>query len=391
MRELFEQAPALVAVLRGREGVCELFNAAFRKLWGHREVLGLPMRQAWPELEGQGYFELIEEVFDSGQAVSRRAFPALADWDNIGTHQEAFFDFVYAPYRGASGRVEGVMIFGYEVTVQVRARREAEAAVRLRDEFLSSASHDLKTPLTAILGRAQLLRRQMAREGTAAQERLVEGVAAIQTVAEQMAAQIEELQDLAFLRIGRPLELGARPTDLTALVRAEVDQIRPQAPRHSIRVEAAEDLIAEVDPTRIARVASNLLGSAVKYSPAGGEIAVTVTREADSAVLAVRDRGVGIPAADLPRIFERFHRGSNVAGQIAGAGIGLAGARQIVGQHGGTITVESREGSGSTFTVRLPLEPPRVPPNEAGRAGPTAARRSAAQNVFAPLTGSKTA
>ena len=149
-------------------------------------------------------------------------------------------------------------------------------------------------------------------------------------------------------------------------MRTEVDQIRPQAPRHSIRVEVAEDLLAEVDPTRIARAVANLLGNAIKYSPAGGEIAVTLTREDDSAVLAVRDQGIGIPAADLPRIFERFHRGSNVAGQIAGAGIGLAGARQIVEQHGGAITVESREGAGSTFTVRLPLEPPGVRPSQAG-------------------------
>ena len=85
---------------------------------------------------------------------------------------------------------------------------------------------------------------------------------------------------------------------------------------------------------------------------------MSVAREGEWAVLAVRDRGIGIPAADLPRIFERYHRAANAAGQFAGTGIGLAGARQIVEQHGGAIAVESAEGAGSTFTVRLPLAPP---------------------------------
>jgi signal transduction histidine kinase len=100
---------------------------------------------------------------------------------------------------------------------------------------------------------------------------------------------------------------------------------------------------------------SNLLGNAVKYSPAGSTITVVVGRaEGAGAMLAVRERGIGIPAADLPHFFERFHWGSNVAGRIAGTGISLATARQIVEHHGGTITVESWPDTGSTFTVWLP-------------------------------------
>jgi signal transduction histidine kinase len=107
-------------------------------------------------------------------------------------------------------------------------------------------------------------------------------------------------------------------------------------------------------------VLGNLLDNAIKYSPDGGDIAVTIAlAEADGqrqAVLSVQDHGIGIPAGDLPHVFERFFRGTNVAGRIRGTGIGLAGSRQIVEQHGGTLTVESREGEGSTFTVRLPLD-----------------------------------
>ena len=117
-------------------------------------------------------------------------------------------------------------------------------------------------------------------------------------------------------------------------------------------------LIGSWDPARMERVLDNLLGNAVKYSPTGGEIVVGVSHEqtaaGDWAVLVVRDQGVGIPAADLPHVFEPFHRARNV-GKVAGTGIGLAGVRRIVEQHGGAITAESREGVGSAFRVRLPL------------------------------------
>lgn len=240
------------------------------------------------------------------------------------------------------------------------ARAEAEAAVRLRDDFLSSASHDLKTPLTVLQGRSQLLQRQLARPDPPNLDQLVSGLNEIQAVAVKMEAIIAELQDVAHLQIGRPLELHRRPTDLVGLVQGEVDQARRAARGHQIRIDvAAPSLVADVDPLRLGRVLSNLLNNAVRYSPKRGEVSITVAHADDGPAggwitIAVQDRGLGIPAADLPHIFERFHRGANVSGRIAGTGVGLTGARQIVEQHGGTITVESREGEGSTFAVRLP-------------------------------------
>ncbi|MDQ3703591.1 MAG: ATP-binding protein, partial [Chloroflexota bacterium] len=123
--------------------------------------------------------------------------------------------------------------------------------------------------------------------------------------------------------------------------------------------------VGAFDGPRLQRVLTNLLSNALKYSPDGKEVWITVTRElacqgrpdGEVAVLTVRDQGVGIPAPEVPRIFEPFYRAQNVAHRISGIGLGLAGSRQIVEQHGGTIQVESREGHGSTFTVRLPLHP----------------------------------
>jgi signal transduction histidine kinase len=114
-------------------------------------------------------------------------------------------------------------------------------------------------------------------------------------------------------------------------------------------------LVGVLDAVRLARVLDNLLDNAVKYSPRGGTVEVTIAREDGLAVLSVADHGEGIPAADLPHIFERYRRGRNVEGRIPGTGIGLAGVQRIVELHDGTISVDSQVGGGTTFTLRLPL------------------------------------
>jgi signal transduction histidine kinase len=151
--------------------------------------------------------------------------------------------------------------------------------------------------------------------------------------------------------------------DVVALVREAVQTQAETAERHRLQLDASvPELSGTLDGPRLQRVLDNLLANAVNYSPEGTAIRVGVYRQTgldgDWAVITVRDAGVGIPAKDLPRIFEPFYRGANVADRAGGVGLGLSGSRQIVDQHGGTLTVESDEGTGSTFTVRLPLVPP---------------------------------
>jgi signal transduction histidine kinase len=241
------------------------------------------------------------------------------------------------------------------------ARAEAEAAVRIRDEFLSAAAHDLRTPLTAAQGRAQLVLRQLQRQGGLDPDRLRTHINAIQAAITQMANQIAELQDVAFLQIGRPLELNTAPLDITELIRRCVTRMmKGDDPNVTVTLEFAEEpIVAVVDRVRIARVLDNLLSNALKYTPRQKVIAIAVRFAAESGIpgvaVSVTDNGIGIPEKDLPRIFERFQRASN-AGAINGIGVGLAGAQQIVHQHGGTISVSSVEGEGSVFSLWLPLE-----------------------------------
>jgi PAS domain S-box-containing protein len=245
-----------------------------------------------------------------------------------------------------------------------RLYRDAQEAIRMRNELFSSVSHDLKNPLTGIKGMAQLLRRQISRMDAPGKDRLIEGLSSIDATASRMTAQIDELLDLARLQMGQPLGINRRRMDLANLVREVAMEQKRTTERHHITVETTpSELIGNWDPVRLGRVIANLLANAIKYSPAGGEIRVTMSQEdrggSPWAVLSVQDHGIGIPEADLPRVFEGFHRAGNVAAQIAGTGLGLTSARQIVELHGGTIEAASEEGIGSTFTVKLPLAPPR--------------------------------
>jgi signal transduction histidine kinase len=235
----------------------------------------------------------------------------------------------------------------------------------MREEFLTSVSHDLRTPLTSAKGFAQLLRRRVARGAHQADPALLaEGFETIDASMTRMAALVGQLLDVSRLQSGRPLDLDLHPTDLVATARRVVAEHQRTSERHSIDVQTgAEEIVGLWDTVRIERVLGNLLSNAVKYSPRGGDILLRISREHDEtaaawAVLTVEDQGIGIPRADLPHVFDRFHRGSNVIGKIAGTGIGMAGVRQIVEQHGGSIAVDSEEGVGTTVSVCLPLRPP---------------------------------
>lgn len=242
------------------------------------------------------------------------------------------------------------------------ARTEAEGLLRARDALVSFASHDLRTPLTVLEGHAQMLDRLVARDRLTA-EALTAGLAGILAASKTMEALIEELMDVVRLQAGQQLELHAQPTDLVALAQRVATQQQRTTDRHVITVTSdLAALVGDWDPLRMERVLGNLISNAVKYSPEGGAVTITLVqrRRQDGmwVELAVQDQGIGIPDEDLPHLFTRFHRAANVTGSIAGSGIGLAGAKHVIEQHGGSLTVESGEGVGSTFTIYLPLVAP---------------------------------
>jgi signal transduction histidine kinase len=244
-----------------------------------------------------------------------------------------------------------------------RLYRDAEDALRVRDEFLGTISHDLRTPLTTIRGLTELLLRQVARPDVSA-ERLARSLQDIDGASRVMTRMIENLLDLSRSEAGRPLTLNLERVDLAGLLRDVVNAQQRSTERHRIELSMPEDdVVGYWDEVRLERVMHNLLSNAIKYSPEGGRIGVSVAcydGESEPAMWAeirVEDEGIGIPAGDIPRIFERHFRAGNVTKGMPGLGIGLAGVAQSVDQHGGSIHVESEEGRGSRFVVRLPINP----------------------------------
>jgi signal transduction histidine kinase len=238
----------------------------------------------------------------------------------------------------------------------VEARDELD---RLRQEFLATTVHDLKTPLTVVRGRAQLLLHRLAGDMKVEPPGLVEALQAIEASSGRMAARINELVDITRQELHVVADLHPVPVDLVELVQRVVAP-QQETCGHTLRLEVeCPNLIGAVDTDHMARVLENLIGNAAKYSPAAAPLTVRVRREAMAdrqwCVISVHDQGIGIPAADLQRVFERYYRAGNVPAQVPGSGIGLASVRHIVEQHGGTVAVESAEGAGSTFTVRLPV------------------------------------
>ena len=234
---------------------------------------------------------------------------------------------------------------------------------RQRDEFLAAVSHDLRNPVAIIKGRADLLRRGLDKSASPDFEKLANGLRAIDTSTVRLVRMVDELLDLTRLRMGDPIELNVASTDLAEITRRTADEYQETHPDRAIALSLDGDrLLGQWDGTRIERVVANLLSNAVKYGAPDSEIRIGAFREVlngqPGVVLTVENLGAGIPSAELDRVFDTYYRGTNVPSTIGGTGVGLAGARQIVEQHGGAITVDSIEGETTTFTVRLPVVPP---------------------------------
>ena len=251
---------------------------------------------------------------------------------------------------------------GAQALDHTKLYRQAQEALRTRDEFLSIAAHELKTPLTTLRGSAQIVHRRAARTPSySLTERDQRMLKVIDEQSQRLQRQIDTLLDLSQIGTNR-LRLAFRPTDLCRLVERIVDEIGLTLERHQVvcTCELAS-LVIDGDEGRLEQVVQNLLQNAVKYSPDGGAITIHVGRRGTEACIAITDQGIGIPAEAQTKLFERFYRAENAASRgIGGLGIGLAVVADIVARHGGRVEVASVEGQGSTFRVMLPEERGRL-------------------------------
>jgi len=246
----------------------------------------------------------------------------------------------------------------------------AEEVGRIRDEFLSIASHELKTPLAALQLRVDGLNRLVPKLTDAMRsdpivERMLQNVDGIGASSARIGDLITSLLDSSRITSGR-LELERHMVDVSAIVRHAIEERREESARcgYAIELEAPRPVFGEWDGARVEQVVANLLSNAMKFG-AGKPILVSVTQPTGgTARIAIRDQGIGIASADASRIFQRFERAVS-SRNYAGFGLGLWIAQQIVDAHGGEIHVTSEPGSGAMFTVDLPIHPFVDPPSRA--------------------------
>lgn len=359
LRETFELAPAFMARVHGPQHIFEEANPSYMRLVGEgRPLLGRPVLEALPEIEGQGFLELLDNVYRTGTPFTGTEVPVKLRRGDVV--EERFVDFVYQATRDARGEIDGVFAHGTDVTAQVRARQQVELqAVELRrashvkDEFLAMLSHELRTPMTAVLGWARLLRMGLsAPEAAVAVEAIEQGAAA-------QAQLIEDVLDISRITSGK-LTLERRALDFTAVANAAIVALHPTAAARKIEILTSfPPVIPPIagDEGRLQQVIWNLVSNALKFTPKGGTVTIRLTHAGSSVRLSVQDTGQGIAEEFLPYIFEPFRQADTSTTRThGGIGLGLSIVRTIVELHGGTVTAESAgKNRGATFTVELPV------------------------------------
>jgi signal transduction histidine kinase len=244
----------------------------------------------------------------------------------------------------------------------VAARAELQSAVeqatKARDAFLTVAGHELKTPLSAVIGWAQYVQRQLAR-GSA--DEAVEKLDVVVDQARRVSRLVEAFLEVVRIQHGG-IELPRDPLDLQLIAEQSVRDVAKRYPHHQFKVDAPDgELLVRGDASRLNQALGHLLENSAKFSPGGGDVAVRLRRADGEAQLSIRDPGIGIPADEIPHLFERFYQIDNdiMTRRFGGIGVGLYLARALVEAHGGRVWAESAGPQlGSTFTIALPLAAP---------------------------------
>ncbi|MEO8973421.1 MAG: ATP-binding protein [Ktedonobacteraceae bacterium] len=326
------------------------------------QLLGQNVWEVFPHLVGSTLEQQYRKAVAQQKPVAFEIYmELLSAWFDVRAYPISDGLAVY--FRNINERKEGERERERLLALEQEAHAAAEAALSMRNAFLSTISHDLKTPLATIKGSTQLILRRLRREQIPETGWVLERLNLVESSTTRMTGMIEDLLNLAKLQAGQQPEFVPVSLDLVTVVRRVVAEQQLTTRQHQLVVEARiSTLSLEGDGTRLERVLTNLLSNAIKYSPQGGQIRVEIReigQEEDEqgawGVISVHDQGMGIPEEGLAHVFEPFYRAANVVEDIQGTGIGLASVAQVIEQHGGTVSVLSEEGKGSTFIVRLPL------------------------------------
>jgi PAS domain S-box-containing protein len=370
LQQVLDALPSSVYLVRGSDARLILANQAASRVWGAEWTAGQPMLEflasnAISLFDAQGH-PLPPNQFATLRAVQRGEM-VLQQQEMIrqpdGSSLPVLVNAVVLPSQHGAEGTEGtgpLIPAGERVALvvhqDVTALKEAEY---LKDEFVGIVAHELRTPLAALKGFADMLLVQTARgHGPALVEWQQEALEEIELAITRLVKLTEELLDVTRLQAGR-LMLQRTPANVVSLVQRVATFLQQTTIRHHVEVRTTHpSLLADIDQGRIEQVLTNLVGNAIKYSPQGGPVIINIWEDAvaQAVKISVQDSGIGIPKHQHAQIFGRFMRAENaLAWGISGAGLGLYLCRELIERHEGHLWFESEEGVGSTFFLTLPL------------------------------------
>lgn len=472
LHSFFMQAPAAFCISKGAEHIYELTNEVYLKLIGRRDIIGKKLRDVLPELEGQGFFEIIDNVFKTGESYIGNEVLVKMDLDNDGKLEEVYVNFIYQPFINKDGGTDGILTFAYDVTEQVLARKKIEAsedlfhtlansiaqlawmanadgwiywynqrwydytgttledmqgwgwekvhhpdhidkvvsevkqlwhstepfeltfplrrkdgvyrwfltrvfplkdqdgnviqwigtntdiddqkkALEQKDEFISIASHELKTPVTSLKGFTQILQMKFEKEDN---NHAVDLLGKMDKQVDKLTKLIIDLLDATKIENGQ-LQFTLEDFDFDNLVTEVLEEMKRTTVTHEIIIETTTGKIVNGDRNRIGQVITNFISNAIKYSPGQNKIILSTGVKDNNVTLSVQDFGIGISDDKQAKIFERFFRVTGGAHETyPGLGLGLFISAEIIKRHKGTISLKSTQGKGSTFSFTLPLK-----------------------------------
>jgi PAS domain S-box-containing protein len=360
---IFANSTTSMALLRGSDLIFEKANPSYMNLFNDRVKIGEPIRNIMPEIFDQVFGAQLQKVFYTGEAIRAEEAQAFLRRTDDSPLEERYFEQTYTQIKDANGNPYGVFIHAVDITKAVLSRRRLDAltrdlseAVRTRDEFMSIASHELKTPLTSMKLQAQTIQRFISR-GVAdaiSPERIEKFLKNNDKQVSRLNRLVDDMLDITRIQSGK-LSINFEETDLHELIKDVYDHLHEQAANSNVdlRIQLNSHVTLFIDRARMEQVFTNLITNAVRYG-LSRPVLITLDVVEGKALARIIDQGKGIPLADQARIFNRFERLVS-ASEISGLGLGLYISNEIVHSHGGQILVKSAPGEGSTFTVELPI------------------------------------
>jgi signal transduction histidine kinase len=380
LQRLFQEAPAAICILRGPELVYEFVNPSYQQFFPDRQLLGKPLRDALPELADHAAYDTMRHVFDAGETVWQQALHVPLARTADGVLEDRYFNYIQQPRYDEQGRIDGVLVFGFEVTELVETRQQVErlnqqlAALNeqltatnqeLRqsnaqltrtnvdlDTFVYTASHDLKAPITNIESIGLALRATLPPQ-VQQDEVVAHLLALLDTTVTRFRLTIDQLTDISKLQLayaGPPEPL--RLAQAIEHVRLDLVPAIAAADTH-LTVDVHPELVVSFSPANLRSIVYNLLSNALKYRAAErpSQVRVHAAQIGSRVELMVQDNGLGMSELQQRQLFGLFQR---LHTHVEGTGVGLYITKRLVENAGGTITVQSQPGVGTTFTVTFP-------------------------------------